>query len=334
MIGEVIVDNKGNMNFAPIILFVYNRPWHTQQTIEALLKNFEAFKSDLYIFADGLKSTATEKQSIDFHKTREYIHTISGFRSVTIIESEQNKGLGNSIIYGVTKTLEEYDSVIVLEDDIVVSPHFLRFMNESLYCYNNHEKVIGICGVNYSSESKVKENSFFIRGGDCGGWATWKRAWKLFNPNAKVLLDYIIKHKRIQKDFTFNGTMYYMDLLRAVVEGKNDSWAIRWYASTFISEGLCLYPRKSLVQNIGFGDEATNTKSSERDIVFTRIKASEEYVEYTKIPIKENKVARKEFESIYESLQYYPKISICKKIKRWIKKVIAYNKNAKLLYTI
>ncbi len=316
------------MNFAPIILFVYNRPWHTQQTIEALLRNHEVSKSELYIYADGLKSTATEKQSIDFKKTREYIHAISGFKSVAIIESNQNNGLGNSIINGVTKTLEKYDSVIVLEDDIVVSPHFLRFMNESLYCYNNNEKVIGICGVNYSSESKVKENSFFIRGGDCWGWATWKRAWKLFNPNAKVLLDYINKHKRIQKDFTFNGTMYYMDLLRAVVEGKNDSWAIRWYASTFISGGLCLYPTKSLVQNIGYGEEATNTKQSERDIVFTRIKASEEYVEYTKIPIKENKVARKEFESIYESLQYYPKTPFSKKIRKWFKRLIAYSKNA------
>lgn len=316
------------MDFAPIILFVYNRPWHTKQTIEALLKNLEASKSELYVFADGLKSTATEKQSIDLQKTREYIHTISGFKSITIIESELNKGLGNSIINGVTKTLEKYDSVIVLEDDIVVSPHFLRFMNESLCCYQNEEQVICVNGYNIISESKVKESTFFIRGGDCQGWGTWKRAWKQFNPNAKELLDYMNTHQRMQKDYTFNRTMYYMDLLRAVVEGKNDSWAIRWYTSTFVKGGLCLYPTKSLTQNIGFGEEATNTKSSEQDIVYTRIKASEDYVEYTKIPIKENKIARKEFESIYESLQYYPKTPFSKKVRRWIKRVIGCNKNA------
>ena len=233
------------MNFAPIILFVYNRPWHTQQTIEALLKNIEASKSELYVYADGLKLTATEKQIIDFQKTREFIHTISGFKSITIVESDQNKGLGNSIIYGVTKTLEKYDSVIVLEDDLVVSPHFLRFMNESLCCYQDREHVICINGYNLISESKVKDTSFFIRGGDCQGWGTWKRAWKQFNADASELLDYMNNHKRMQKDFTLNGTMYYMDLLRAVVEGKNDSWAIRWYTSTFIKGGLCLYPTKS-----------------------------------------------------------------------------------------
>ena len=307
------------MNFAPIILFVYNRPWHTQQTIEALLKNIEASKSELYVYADGLKSTATEKQSVAFRTTREYIHTISGFKSITIVESEQNKGLGNSIINGVTKTLEKYDSVIVLEDDIVVSPHFLRFMNESLCRYQNEEQVICINGYNLISESKVKEASFFIRGGDCWGWATWKRAWKQFNADASELLDYMNNHKRMQKDFTFNGTMYYMDLLRAVVEGKNDSWAIRWYTSTFIKGGLCLYPTKSLVQNIGFGEEATNTKSSKQDIVYTRINASDEYVEYENIPIVENKIARRELESIYRSLNYYPKVPLWTKIKRVLK---------------
>ena len=310
------------MNFAPIILFVYNRPWHTQQTVEALLKNFEAYKSDLYIFADGLKYTATEKQSIDFHKTREYIHTISGFKSVTIIESKKNQGLGNSIINGVTKTLEKHDSIIVLEDDVIVSSHFLRFMNESLCRYQDKEQVICVNGYNIISESKVKESTFFIRGGDCQGWGTWKRAWKQFNPNAKELLDYMNTHQRMQRDYTFNRTMYYMDLLLAVVEGKNDSWAIRWYTSTFIKGGLCLYPTKSLTQNIGFGEEATNTKSSKQDIVYTRIKASEEYVEYTNIPLVESKIARRELESIYRSLNYYPKVTLVKMIKRYIKKHI------------
>lgn len=313
------------MNYAPIILFVYNRPWHTQQTVEALFKNVEATQSELYVYADGLKSAATEKQSVEFQKTREYIHTISGFKSVTIIESDQNKGLGNSIINGVTKTLEKYDSVIVLEDDVVVSSHFLRFMNESLCQYQDGEQVICINGYSIIPKSKVKETSYFLRGGDCQGWGTWKRAWKQFNPNARELLNYMNNHKRMQKDFTFNGTMYFMDLLRAVVEGQNDSWAIRWYASTFIKGGLCLYPTKSLVQNIGFGEEATNTKSSERDVVYTRIKASEEYVEYANIPLVESKVARRELENIYRSLNYYPKVTLVKIIKRYIKKYILKN---------
>lgn len=313
------------MSYSPIILFVYNRPWHTQQTVDALLMNKDASISDLYIFADGIKDNATEKQIIDFQKTREFIHTISGFKSITIVESNINKGLGKSIIDGVTSILENYDSAIVLEDDIVVSSHFLRFMNESLCQYQDEEQVICINGYNIIPKSKVKETSFFIRGGDCQGWGTWRRAWKQFNPNARELLDYMNNHKRMQKDFTFNGTMYYMDLLRAVLEDQNDSWAIRWYTSTFIKGGLCLYPTKSLTQNIGFGEEATNTKSSEQDIVYTRIKASEEYVKYVKIPIVESKIARRELENIYRSLNYYPKVAFVKIIKRYIKKYILKN---------
>lgn len=316
------------MSYSPIILFVYNRPWHTQQTVDALLMNKDASISDLYIFADGIKDNATEKQIIDFQKTREFIHTISGFKSITIVESNINKGLGKSIIDGVTSILENYDSAIVLEDDIVVSSHFLRFMNESLARYSDSEQVICINGYNLIENTAVKETSFFLRGGDCWGWATWKRAWKQFNPNANELLNYMNNHKHMQKDFTFNETMYYMDLLRAVVEGKNDSWAIRWYASTFIQGGLCLYPTKSLVKNIGFGEDATNTKFSYRDKVYTRIQASREFVEYTKVSINENKVARKELELIYKSLQYYPTTPFCKKIRRWIKRMIGYNKNA------
>lgn len=307
---------------APIILFVYNRPWHTQQIVNALLKNKEASISDLYIFADGIKANATEMQISDFQKTREYIYTISGFKSIRIFESNINKGLGKSIIDGVTSILEKYDSAIILEDDILTSSHFLRFMNESLTRYADSEQVICINGYNLIENTPIKETSFFLRGGDCWGWATWKRAWKLFNPDASELLNYINEHKCLLKDFTFNGTMYYMDLLRAVVEGKNDSWAIRWYTSTFIKRGLCLYPTKSLCKNIGFGEGATNTISSDRDIIYTRVQANEEYLEYANIPIKECKRARYELTNIYRTLGYYPKLSLWKRTKQLLKQIV------------
>lgn len=307
---------------APIILFVYNRPWHTQQIVNALLKNKEASISDLYIFADGIKANATEMQISDFQKTREYIYTISGFKSIRIFESNINKGLGKSIIDGVTSILEKYDSAIILEDDILTSSHFLRFMNESLTRYADSEQVICINGYNLIENTPIKETSFFLRGGDCWGWATWKRAWKLFNPDASELLNYINEHKCLLKDFTFNGTMYYMDLLRAVVEGKNDSWAIRWYTSTFIKGGLCLYPTKSLCKNIGFGEGATNTISSDRDIIYTRVQANEEYLEYANIPIKECKRARYELTNIYRTLGYYPKLSLWKRTKQLLKQIV------------
>lgn len=309
------------LDLAPIVLFVYNRPWHTEQTINALLKNKEASYSDLYIFADGIKYNMSLEQKENFRKTREYIHTISGFRNITIVESDQNKGLGKSIIDGVTSIIEKSETIIVLEDDIIVSPHFLRFMNESLKRYYDAEKVICINAYNINENTKIKDTTYFLRGGDCQGWGTWRRAWKYFNPDAKELLDYMNAHMRLQRDYTFNGTMYYMDLLRAVVNKKNDSWAIRWYTSTFIRGGLCLYPTKSLTQNIGFDIEATNTTTSDSNEVYTRVQATNEYIKYTFVPLKENKIARKEYERIYRSLNYYPKVTYLQKIKCIIKKI-------------
>ncbi len=130
-------------NLAPIILFTYNRPWHTRQTIEALQKNLYADKSRLIILSDGPK---TEIDVPKVQKVREYIKTVKGFRSIEIIEREKNWGLANNIIDGVTRIINEYGKIIVLEDDIVTSPYFLKFMNEALEFYKDEERVMHISG--------------------------------------------------------------------------------------------------------------------------------------------------------------------------------------------
>ena len=131
------------MDLAPVVLFVYNRPNHTKLTVESLLKNRYADQSDLFIFADGPKEGEADSE---IRKVREYVQTISGFRSITITERRQNLGLANSTIKGVTEVVNEYAKVIVLEDDLEVSPDFLRFMNEALKQYANADQVIQISG--------------------------------------------------------------------------------------------------------------------------------------------------------------------------------------------
>ena len=116
------------MMAVPIVLFVYNRPWHTQQTIEALQKNDLASESELFIYSDAAK---TEQDSLKVNEVRNYVHAIGGFKKITIIEREENWGLADSIIDGVTSIVNQYGKIIVLEDDLETSPFFLRFMNES-----------------------------------------------------------------------------------------------------------------------------------------------------------------------------------------------------------
>ena len=167
---------------APIALFCYRRLDVLTQTVEALKNNILAKDSELIIFSDGYKN---EDDKVGVENVREYLKTIDGFKSVKISEALQNKGLANSIIEGVTNVVDEYGKIIVVEDDILTSPYFLNYMNDALEMYENDDNVASISG--YTYPIKTNEQSFFIKGANCWGWATWKRSWDLFNPNGKEL---------------------------------------------------------------------------------------------------------------------------------------------------
>lgn len=280
------------MNLAPIVLFTYNRLWHTMQTVEAMKKNELADQSEFFIFSDGPKN---EKDEEKVKQLREYLRTIKGFKRITIIERDRNFGLANNIIDGVTRIVNEYGKIIVLEDDLITSPYFLKFMNEALEIYKDEEKVVSIHG--YIYPIKDLPETFFIRGADCWGWATWKRAWFLFEPDGQKLLRKL-KEKNLQKEADFNNSYGFTKMLKDQINGKNDSWAVRWYMSAFLEDKLTLYPGKSFVQNIGFGDEATHTKG---EITFFKTELIEYFTPLRKIEVKEDLVARKKIEDFLRS---------------------------------
>lgn len=234
------------MNSTPIVLFTYARVEHTLLTIQALLRNPKISDHDLIIFSDAAKTP--DKQAA-VNDVRNYLSTVTGFRSVTIHKRVKNLGLANSIINGVTQILAEYERIIVLEDDIVTSPHFLGYMNDALERFRNDERVASIHGYVYPVQQFLPE-AFFLAGADCWGWATWRRGWQLFNPDGKALLDEL-KHRDLIKSFNMNGTFPFSEMLENQVKGLNDSWAIRWHASAFLAGKLTLYPGRSLVLNIG-----------------------------------------------------------------------------------
>ena len=214
--------------------------------MDALKQNELAAKSDLFIFADAPKS---EVQAGAVREVREYIRQIDGFKSVTIVERETNFGLAKSIIEGVTSIVNSHGRAIVVEDDLVTSHHFLTYMNQALEKYANDERVASIHGYAYPVKGLLPE-AFFLRGADCWGWATWRRSWAYFNPDAQYLLDEL-RRQQLLDEFDFNGAYPYSKMLEDQINGKNDSWAVRWYASTFLANKLTLYPGRSLVHNIG-----------------------------------------------------------------------------------
>lgn len=299
------------MVLAPIVLFVYNRPWHTQQTVEALQKNELAEASDLFVFADVQKSdtdTDTDKEKV--LEVREYIKTISGFKRVNLVEREQNLGLANSIINGVTEIVNKYGRIIVLEDDMVSSPYFLKFMNEALEFYKDEKKVISIHGYIYPVNARLPE-TFFLRGADCWGWATWKRGWDIFEPNGWKLMQEIRKRK-LQKRFDINRAYPYTKTLEDQIRRKNDSWAVRWYASAFLKNKLTLHPGRTLIFNIGL--DASGTHSSITTVYGTEV--SMEPISVKNIPVEENIIALNKIENYLKSIKPSFVSLIIKRVKK------------------
>lgn len=248
-----------NSNSSPIVLFVYNRLNHTRRTVEALQNNLLARESDLFVFADAAKS---EAQADSVFEVRRFIRQIEGFKSVTIVERETSIGLAGSIIDGVTSVVNRYGRIIVLEDDMVTSPYFLTYMNEALEKYVEDDRVVSIHGYVYPLDQSLPE-TFFLPGADCWGWATWRRGWECFNPAGQFLLDEL-KRRDLIRDFDYNGAYSFSGMLKSQINGKNDSWAIRWYASAFLAGKLTLYPGRSLVHNIGNDNSGTHRGETAR----------------------------------------------------------------------
>ncbi len=238
---------------APVILFTYNRPTHTRQLLKTLLANPLASQTDLYVYSDAARN---ETDEIAVKAVRDILHRVKGFRTIRIVEREQNCGLAQNIIDGVTDVVNRHDRVIVVEDDLVLAPHFLQFMNDALDTFADRPEVGHVHACEFTLDPSIPE-TFLIRWTGSWGWATWKRAWQHFNPDGKALLAEL-ERRQLTREFDFDGSYGYTRMLRRQTEGKNHSWAIRWNATLFLAGMLSFNAGRSLVQNMGFDGSGTN----------------------------------------------------------------------------
>jgi len=256
------------MTYAPVVIFTYNRPRHTAETLRALAANTLAKQTPLIVYSDAPKSEADLPQ---VEHTRLLHKDITGFNSVAIYERERNFGLADSITDGVTTTVHEYGRAIVLEDDIVTSPHFLEYMNTALVRYEHEERVMHIAAHIPQISPDYLPESFFLRLSSCWGWATWARAWRHFHRQGqKFIKSFTPEDIRL---FNLDGAYDYWRQLLANENGALRTWAVYWYACVFSLGGLCLHPRQSLVQNIGFDGSGENCGIGESDASVFKVKA-------------------------------------------------------------
>ncbi len=298
------------MNPAPVVIFVYNRPEHTKKCLDSLSLNDGWKDSEVFIYCDGPKNNTVIDEKIE--ATRNIAGSVKGCKSLTLVKSKTNKGLYDSVITGVSEIIRKYGKVIVVEDDLLTHPTFLKFMNDSLEKYEGEKKVACVSGYVYPLKRKY-DRPFFIRGADCWGWATWEDRWSDLRTDAAVLLNEIEKDKKLQEDFTFNFSYPYLQMLRDRVAGLNQSWAILWYASSFLKNRLCLYPSQSLVKNIGNDGSGTHTFIPTG--LFDSADPSRAEMQLPDL-VEENLKARKSFEKFFKSL-HMPQ-GIIRKVKAMI----------------
>jgi len=297
-------------NLAPIVVFAYNRIIHFKTTIKHLKKNTLASKSNLIIFCDGSKNKNDEKK---VNEVRNYAKNINGFKSLKVICRKKNIGLANNIINGVTKILGKYSKIIVLEDDMICHKNFLNYMNSFLEIYRNNKNVASIHGFNYPYKNNYKDKFFFLKGADCWGWSTWKRAWQHFEKNPKKLVNKLEKKNELIYDFNFQDGYDYFKMLKKNIKNPKKSWAIRWYASTYLKNLYTLYPAKSLIKNIG------SDGTGENCIIDYHLNPRKFYKlpKIKKINVYENKYHKKK---ISEFMNNHLSVSFLKKIINLLKK--------------
>lgn len=286
---------------APIVYFLYNRPLHTKRTLEALSKNEFAQESSLWIFIDGPKEDATDEDKRNIEEVKAIAKEKKWCGEVHIAESSGNKGLVKSIVGGITEIVNKFGKVIVIEDDILVSPGFLTYMNDALDFYENNPKVMHISGFSRPEfkNLNIKEPTYFFYHTTCWGWATWKNAWDLYISDPLDAKQRVKAKGSINK-LNMDGTFEVFWSLKSSSKGKFQDWNYNWHCAVFLNNGLCLHPAKSLVANIGHDGSGTNCMATND---FSDNEELVSNVAVTPIPLEENKTVRNFYKNMY-SFQY------------------------------
>jgi hypothetical protein len=285
---------------APIILFAYNRPQHTLKTLVALSKNLLADQSILYIYCDGPKKSSNEENLKKIEQVRDIAKSRKWCKEVFIVEREENFGLAKNIIDGVSKIVNKHGKIIVLEDDLVTSPLFLKFMNSALIKYENEDVIKSVGGYLPNVNTKTKQ-TIFLSGGTSWGWGTWRRVWSRVNWDSEILYEEI---KLRKKEIDFNFGMYpYTKMLKDQIDGKINSWAINFYADCFLKNGLHALPPQSLIINIGLDNSGEHCEEGKSYELVKEVYLSEIYFpeKISKNSSFEKKLAKEYLRSLYDS---------------------------------
>lgn len=299
--------------YAPIVLFTYNRPEHTRRTLESLRANELASDSDLIVYQDGPKAPNDDHLKEKMKAVADIVTGTDWCGSLDFRKRDANLGVDASIIDGVSEILAIKKRVIVLEDDLDLSPGFLRFMNEGLALYADEPLIKQVAGYSFPVTAQMPE-TFFLKGyAESWGWGTWQRAWDELNEDAHQLLAEVTRSPEQRRRFNFDHGFDFVGMLQRCAETEDHPWDIRFFATVFLNDGLVLLPGKSLVQNIGLDGSGVHCGE---DPHYVHASLADK-IAVAPLPPEENIEARVAYEDFFKSL----KPGFVKRVKR---KLLSY----------
>jgi hypothetical protein len=292
-------------SYAPIAVFAFNRPLHLRQCLASLEENPEINHSEITIFVDGPRS---DKERKTVSEVLEVARNFADRIPAEIIFSEENMGLAESVINGISHVLATNSRIIVVEDDLIVSKYFLKYCNDGLDKYQKTPEVASIHGFSYNLGTSVKE-PYFLRGADCWGWATWKDRWEHLEQDSHKLLKQL-KDMGLEGSFDLDGAYPYTRMLERQARNEISSWAIRWHASMYLANKLSFFPVQSMVMNTGTDGSGTHSGSTKN----FEINFSNQQVILPNLIVGESTVARNALiKFLRRTHRIYPKYTL-----RWL----------------
>ena len=238
----------------PIAVFAFARAQHLEAALVSLARCSRFGECALHIFCDGPRN---DDDSAAVEATRRVARAWAHKLGCSVVEKQKNEGLALSISEGVTSLCEESGRIIVVEDDLYVSPDFLDFILRSLDVYQDAETVFQVGGFMYPIDDLPRRSCYLLPYTSSWGWATWWRAWKQYDFYAKGWRE-LIADRAARKRFDLDGSFPFSEMLAAQGRGTESTWDIQWYFAMFRACGLALYPSRSLVRNNGMFGQASH----------------------------------------------------------------------------
>lgn len=247
---------ENESKFAPVVLFVYSRLWHTRETVESLLLNKISESTELIIYSDGSRDS---RDSTGVNDVREYIKTIKGFKSMKIIYRDTNLGLARNIVLGLSEVFNIHEMAIVVEDDLKVNNNFLNYMNFCLNKYVDSSNIWHVSGWSDTASIPFLDGTYYLSPVMyCWGWGTWSAKWKRLINSCDFFIDEFGWVDKIK--FTRLGTRDFYEQILSNKYKKIHTWAVFWAATIYFYNGLCVTPIRSRVYNIGLDGSGENCK--------------------------------------------------------------------------